>query len=898
MKVKGLSAFKEGETRALLPGSARDCNTGNTGVAPTAGSGDIHVAAAPSCYSSFDFQGGQRGGEAESLSSSPSSFYKNAFIALVCSVASLVTVFAVYHHSPIDVARESTLGVSLESMLQLRAKLSQKAKKAHQAFLDGAFSTITMEPLSVKSPAELGIPVYNDRPEFSRPGSVFGPAQNGSQTGTPLPTNEWYLNLIVGLDDSPGPDNQYKHFAGEENRVYTIPYILDTVGSIVGIRLHYPNTLSYGTVVQSVLVNEHGLTLGTTDDGFTRRYQVDEDSLPSKLGIGLRWKNQHQRQSHHYMRSSVLRGMPYGTMEYGPGVVPTIASEIVAEMPLIDGLTQLQCGTLDPSSKETLANSTSVLVKEDIELYFPQSDVTWLVFFSRPVYVQCYLNSKKLMGSISLPPGVLPEEAHDDPSAFQLRVDPTYDIGIDTDESLLVRIALANNCTTGTNVHFCDKRKARDQSSFMSVLREHSDVYPTSSATVKYALSNPEDGLTPEIPNSKSAYLLFDWAAKSFGHNSPKQLIMYALPHHTDILRQLKGQSSNEVMEHCSHSLHGEACLVKGGVWAMEEELGGLPNFMAPRPSSHYAIPALAKALSKDISYSLPDNYMRGAGDTYFSGKMLAKLGRIIVIAQELRGLAETPDDDSIDISTADGKELLSIIRECKKASLPTEEEVTNAIARLRSGVEVWLSGSSESLFTYDNTWGGLVNCGCLFDGEGCSNVYPDCPSYSDPGLNFGNGFYNDHHFHYGYHIYAAAIVAQYDRDWGRRNFEQVMLFIRDIANPSESDVYFPTFRQKDWYLGNSWASGIALIGGRPYLNGRNQESSSEAIAAYEGIAMYGSVMMKAFGNGRSIQASDNENAYTASRIYNIGRFLAATEIRSTDRYWHVYSPKREQIYR
>lgn len=50
-------------------------------------------------------------------------------------------------------------------------------------------------------------------------------------------------------------------------------------------------------------------------------------------------------------------------------------------------------------------------------------------------------------------------------------------------------------------------------------------------------------------------------------------------------------------------------------------------------------------------------------------------------------------------------------------------------------------------------------------------------------------------------------------------------------------------------------------------MNGRNQESSSEAIAAYEGIAMYGSVMMKAFGNGKSPRQSDNENAYTGTCI-------------------------------
>ena len=87
-------------------------------------------------------------------------------------------------------------------------------------------------------------------------------------------------------------------------------------------------------------------------------------------------------------------------------------------------------------------------------------------------------------------------------------------------------------------------------------------------------------------------------------------------------------------------------------------------------------------------------------------------------------------------------------------------------------------------------------------------------------------------------------------------------------------------------FLGNSWASGIALFGARPYRNGRNQESSSEAIAAYEGVAMFGSVLMKAYGNGQSTIRSDNERANTALQIFNIGRFLAATEIRSADRYW------------
>lgn len=91
-----------------------------------------------------------------------------------------------------------------------------------------------------------------------------------------------------------------------------------------------------------------------------------------------------------------------------------------------------------------------------------------------------------------------------------------------------------------------------------------------------------------------------------------------------------------------------------------------------------------------------------------------------------------------------------------------------------------------------------------------------------------------------GYHIFAAAVVSHFDHDWGKTFFERVLLLIRNIANPSEDDNFFPMWRHKDWYQGHSWASGIARP---PYTNGRNQESSSEAIAAYEAIGLYGQVM-------------------------------------------------------
>jgi hypothetical protein len=59
-----------------------------------------------------------------------------------------------------------------------------------------------------------------------------------------------------------------------------------------------------------------------------------------------------------------------------------------------------------------------------------------------------------------------------------------------------------------------------------------------------------------------------------------------------------------------------------------------------------------------------------------------------------------------------------------------------------------------------------------------CTNSYPRCPALTNVNVDFGNGYYNDHHFHYGYHIYAAGVAAKYDHDWGRTHFDDILLYI------------------------------------------------------------------------------------------------------------------------
>jgi Glycosyl hydrolase family 81 C-terminal domain len=97
--------------------------------------------------------------------------------------------------------------------------------------------------------------------------------------------------------------------------------------------------------------------------------------------------------------------------------------------------------------------------------------------------------------------------------------------------------------------------------------------------------------------------------------------------------------------------------------------------------------------------------------------------------------------------------------------------------------------------------------CGCDYDWDEklqkgyCKNKFPNCPALTDMGQNFGAGFYNDHHFHFGYHIFAAGIIAKMDHDWGKRYYDRALLLVRDIANPSPQDMYFTTYMHKDWYV-------------------------------------------------------------------------------------------------
>lgn len=204
------------------------------------------------------------------------------------------------------------------------------------------------------------------------------------------------------------------------------------------------------------------------------------------------------------------------------------------------------------------------------------------------------------------------------------------------------------------------------------------------------------------------------------------------------------------------------------------------------------------------------------ARDTYWAGKELGRLATLHGLARQL-GLQLEAD------------------------ALETQ---------LRAALESWFDArfdpadpATGGSFVYDPRWGTLIG-------------YPS--SYGSAAA------LNDHHFHYGYFLRAAAELGRRDPAWLGANAYGpfVDLLVRDIASPRRDDRAFPFLRVFDPYAGHSWASGDAVAG-----DGNNEESSSEAMAAWTALVLLGEL--------RGDRA-----------LRDLGAFLYASELAAIEAYW------------
>ena len=282
-------------------------------------------------------------------------------------------------------------------------------------------------------------------------------------------------------------------------------------------------------------------------------------------------------------------------------------------------------------------------------------------------------------------------------------------------------------------------------------------------------------------------------------------LLMMALPHHAETLK-------NPGTTHSSRVVKGLTVGYTGDTWIFEEPLTTI-GWNSPRPLPAGKKEVVRAALADDIA-----NTGCCSDDPYFGGKKMAKLARLSLIADEL---GET--------------------------SLATQ-----ARERIKPFIEGWLGGTNGDKLVYDSTWGGVVSLNGL----------------NDQHADFGNGMYNDHHFHYGYHIYAAAVMAKADSAWGAKWDDAVVHMISDVAEPSRASEWYPFQRSKDWYDGHSWASGLFT-----FADGKNMESTSESVNVWYAIYLYG-------------LAREN------TRLKDLGRLMTALEIRSAKNYWQMTTLK------
>ncbi len=123
---------------------------------------------------------------------------------------------------------------------------------------------------------------------------------------------------------------------------------------------------------------------------------------------------------------------------------------------------------------------------------------------------------------------------------------------------------------------------------------------------------------------------------------------------------------------------------------------------------------------------------------------------------------------------------------------------------------------------------------------DGCQEVDAFCFGYDETNRgivgqtpSFGSDEFNDHHFHYGYFLYAAGVLGADDPELVKEIQPVMDLLAADIAS-APANEYFPERRTFDTYASHSWASGTS-----PFADGNNQESSSEAVLAWAGLTLW-----------------------------------------------------------
>jgi len=331
----------------------------------------------------------------------------------------------------------------------------------------------------------------------------------------------------------------------------------------------------------------------------------------------------------------------------------------------------------------------------------------------------------------------------------------------------------------------------------------------------------PIGGATTVTPSGNTATTTYSFTKVGSGST----LLTYCLPHHEATLSAPSYAANFNIT-----TIRGNLRAVTGNTWTLTESLSTI-TWNSPNAIDTDKMSAITTAFSTEKNLQA---YHLDGSEAYIFGKQISRAARLALIADQLGDTTAR----------------------------------TSIIANMKTYLNPWLDNNSASVLVrslmYDTTWGGVI----------ATSAHEQSPTGDPQNANqeFGNAVYNDHYFHWGYFIYAAAVIAHFDAAWATSYKTRVNDMIRDIANPSpNSDPYFTQFRHLDWFEGHSWAAGL-----QPNGDGRNQESTSEAVNAWYGINLWGL-------------------ATNQPDLRNVGRYLQALETRAATLYWQM--PSYNNVY-
>lgn len=192
--------------------------------------------------------------------------------------------------------------------------------------------------------------------------------------------------------------------------------------------------------------------------------------------------------------------------------------------------------------------------------------------------------------------------------------------------------------------------------------------------------------------------------------------------------------------------------------------------------------------------------------------------------AEEMKRLVKAVcDDNGFDDWTDsynDGQLLHRLVQTGEAAKSAGDEEGFNIAFKLvKNQLERWMTykdGDIAFMFYYHEPWQSMLG-------------YP-AGHGQDSNLN-------DHNFHWGYFIRAAAFIAQYDQQWVKDYGEFINMLVRDVASYDRNDEMFPYLRAYSPYAGHCWANGTASLS-----LGNDQESTSEAMQFNTALILWGDV--------------------------------------------------------